>query len=91
MAPPGPRWGELTAIPGSLTGEEGAGCPSARTPTHAPSPLTRNMRLGPWQHDGLDPPMDIPYTSQWLVDAHETAPFPGGPGPQLIHAYDTIG
>ena len=57
------RPGEHTAFPRLLDG-----CPSPRIPFPAlgpldlglrPSPLTRNRRLGPSQHDGLDPPVII--------------------------------
>ena len=47
--------GEAYSTPQTPSLWRGPGCPSPRTPPRA-SPLTRNRRLGPSQHDGLDAP-----------------------------------
>ena len=57
------RWGELTALPRSRSWWGVAGCPLLKTP-RLPSALwasspTQNRRLGPLQHNGLDPLMSF--------------------------------
>jgi len=60
--------GELIALPSPLACGEEADCPLFKNPIPAvapfdlglrpiASPLPRNRRFGPSQHDGLDPPM----------------------------------
>ena len=48
--------GELTALPQPPSWWGGGWLPLSKDLTPAPSPLTRNRRLGPSQHDGLDQP-----------------------------------
>jgi len=58
MTPPRTLLGSLlTALPqtSQLVGR-GLAAPSARTPTPALA-LIQNRRIGPFQHDGLDPPL----------------------------------
>jgi len=61
-----PRWGANNAPPDTLAGAEGLAAPpkdpspssrsfARRASAHPLSPLTRNRRLGPSQHDGLVP------------------------------------